>query len=122
MKKRLIATGLLAMSLLAASPAFATTFILTVAGLGGEPDYEQRFELLASLLLQIFGIHSQNVPRPFEDQHLRLSGIDVAEVVAHVEPGNIRDRTSEFYACRSSANDDEIQRRMGAALQHLALG
>jgi hypothetical protein len=34
--------------LLAASPAFATTFIVTVAGLGGEPDYEQRFALLAT--------------------------------------------------------------------------
>ncbi len=33
---------------LAASPAFATTFFLTVAGLGGEPDYETRFALLAT--------------------------------------------------------------------------
>ena len=33
---------------MAASPAFATTYILTVAGLGGEPDYEQRFALLAT--------------------------------------------------------------------------
>lgn len=32
----------------AASPAFATTYILTVAGLGGEPDYEQRFTMLAN--------------------------------------------------------------------------
>jgi hypothetical protein len=31
-----------------ASPAFATNFFLTVAGLGGEPDYEQRFALLAT--------------------------------------------------------------------------
>jgi hypothetical protein len=30
------------------SPAFASTYILTVAGLGGEPDYEQRFTMLAS--------------------------------------------------------------------------
>jgi hypothetical protein len=40
---------ILSLALLAAStPAFATTYILTVAGLGGEPDYEQRFALLAS--------------------------------------------------------------------------
>ncbi len=32
---------------LAAVPLHATTFYLTVAGLGGEPDYEQRFQLLA---------------------------------------------------------------------------
>lgn len=33
--------------LLAALPLHATTFYLTVAGLGGEPDYEQRFKMLA---------------------------------------------------------------------------
>ncbi len=32
----------------AATPAFASTYILTVAGLGGEPDYEQRFAALAT--------------------------------------------------------------------------
>ena len=30
------------------SPVFATTYMVTVAGLGGEPDYEQRFQLLAT--------------------------------------------------------------------------
>ena len=35
------------MCLLAAAPLHATTFYLTVAGLGGEPDYEQRFHMLA---------------------------------------------------------------------------
>jgi hypothetical protein len=29
-------------------PAFGATYFLTVAGLGGEPDYEQRFQMLAS--------------------------------------------------------------------------
>jgi len=43
--KRLLSAALL---LAIASPACATTFILTVAGLGGEPDYEQRFALLAT--------------------------------------------------------------------------
>jgi hypothetical protein len=33
---------------LAASALHATTFYVTVAGLGGEPDYEQRFALLAT--------------------------------------------------------------------------
>jgi hypothetical protein len=33
--------------LLAAAPAFGATYILTVAGLGGEPDYGQRFTMLA---------------------------------------------------------------------------
>lgn len=34
--------------MVAASPAFSATYILTVAGLGGEPDYEQRFAALAT--------------------------------------------------------------------------
>jgi hypothetical protein len=33
---------------LAAAPVFASTYIVTVAGLGGEPDYEQRFTMLAT--------------------------------------------------------------------------
>jgi hypothetical protein len=33
---------------LLASPLFASTYLLTVAGLGGEPDYEQRFTALAN--------------------------------------------------------------------------
>jgi hypothetical protein len=37
-----------ALFLVAACPAFSATYILTVAGLGGEPDYEQRFAALAT--------------------------------------------------------------------------
>ncbi len=36
------------LSVAAAHPVFASTYILTVAGLGGEPDYEQRFNGLAT--------------------------------------------------------------------------
>jgi hypothetical protein len=43
--KYLLAAGL---ALTSVAPAFASTYILTVAGLGGEPDYEQRFTMLAS--------------------------------------------------------------------------
>jgi hypothetical protein len=42
------ASRLLAMALAMACPAFCTTYFLTVAGLGGEPDYEQRFTLWAN--------------------------------------------------------------------------
>jgi hypothetical protein len=31
-----------------ACPGFASTYVLTIAGLGGEPDYEQRFQMLAT--------------------------------------------------------------------------
>src|SRR3984957_13198045 len=40
----------------AASPAFGATYYLTVAGLGGEPDYEQRFTMLATSVDKI--LHS----------------------------------------------------------------
>lgn len=36
------------MLLLAVAPAFSATYLVTIAGLGGEPDYEQRFALLAT--------------------------------------------------------------------------
>lgn len=36
------------LALLWATPVFGTTYMVTVAGLGGEPDYEQRFQLLAN--------------------------------------------------------------------------
>jgi len=36
------------LALLWAGPVFGTTYMVTVAGLGGEPDYEQRFQLLAN--------------------------------------------------------------------------
>jgi len=39
--------AVLALCLLAALPARATTYYVTVAGLGGEPDYEQRFTAMA---------------------------------------------------------------------------
>src|ERR1022692_2688521 len=37
-----------ALFVVTATPAFSATYILTVAGLGGEPDYEQRFTALAT--------------------------------------------------------------------------
>ena len=40
--------------LIAAGPARADTYFVTVAGLGGEPDYEQRFTELATDLDRIF--------------------------------------------------------------------
>jgi hypothetical protein len=45
---RLKRLAILAALVAAASPAFGSTYFLTVAGLGGEPDYEQRFTMLAT--------------------------------------------------------------------------
>ena len=47
MKRRAVGPWSATLALLAAAPLHGTTFYLTVAGLGGEPDYEQRFHLLA---------------------------------------------------------------------------
>ncbi len=44
---RLLLTGI---GVLIAAPLFATTYCVTVAGLGGEPDYEQRFTAQANEL------------------------------------------------------------------------
>lgn len=41
-------TALVFVMCLAAAPLSASTYLLTVAGLGGEPDYEQRFTMLAT--------------------------------------------------------------------------
>jgi hypothetical protein len=46
-KKRSSVLRTVAVVAFALSPLHATTFYLTVAGLGGEPDYEQRFKMLA---------------------------------------------------------------------------
>jgi uncharacterized caspase-like protein len=40
--------GFILLAISAATPAFSATYILTVAGLGGEPDYDQRFTLWAN--------------------------------------------------------------------------
>jgi hypothetical protein len=48
-KRIFLASAACAMiSAIQATPAFATTYFLTVAGLGGEADYETRFNLLAN--------------------------------------------------------------------------
>jgi hypothetical protein len=39
---------LLSLLVLLCCPAFGSTYVLTIAGLGGEPDYEQRFQLWAT--------------------------------------------------------------------------
>jgi hypothetical protein len=40
--------AVVALCLMATQAAFGATYFLTVAGLGGEPDYEQRFSMLAA--------------------------------------------------------------------------
>ncbi len=71
---------------------------------------------------KVFGISSQNARRTFEQQDAGFRGIDVAEVVAHIELGNVGDGSGQLDAGGSAADDDEIERWVPAVLDHLALG
>jgi hypothetical protein len=53
-----VKTGLLAVGLLAVGVLHASTFYVTVAGLGGEPDYEQRFAAQAQEIDKL--LHASN--------------------------------------------------------------
>ncbi len=71
---------------------------------------------------EIRGIRSQHARAAIEQHHAALGGIDVPEIVTHVELRNVADGAGEFDASRPAADDDEIERRMPALLQHLPLG
>jgi hypothetical protein len=68
---------LVSLLLLAALSAPATTFYVTISGLGGEPDYEQRFKMWAEDI----------------DSSLKRAGGD-SNVVTLVEPTRVRIRAS----------------------------
>ena len=68
---------LVSLVLLAALSAPATTFYVTISGLGGEPDYEQRFKMWAEDI----------------DSSLKRAGGD-SNVVTLVEPTRVRIRAS----------------------------
>jgi hypothetical protein len=84
--------GLLLVAALAARPASADTYFLTVAGLGGEPDYEQQFRDLAADL-------DRTLMGP-DDHVYTLSGKDAsrAQVV----------RTMETIAGLAKPDDDFV--------------
>ena len=71
---------------------------------------------------QVFGVGGEDARRAFDQDHARLGGIDVAEVVAHVELGDVADGAGKFDAGGPSADDDEVQFGVGAGLYHFALG
>ena len=53
--------------------------------------------------------------------HAAFGGIDVPEVVAHIKLSNVGDSAGQLHARGSGADDDEIERRVPAVLDHLAL-
>ncbi len=80
--------------LLLALPARASTYCVTVAGLGGEPDYEQRFTAAANDL----------------DRILKASGGDI-HVVTLTGPGATRahlEETLKQVASQSKTDDDFV--------------
>ena len=82
----------------------------------------EAFELGFGLGGEIRGIGREHARAAIEQHHAALGGIDVAEVVAHVELRDVADGAGKFDPGGSAANDDEIERRVPALLQHLALG
>ncbi len=71
---------------------------------------------------EIRRIGGQHPRAAIEQHHAALGGIDVPEVVTHVELRNVADGAGEFDARGAAADDDEIQRRMPTLLHHLPLG
>ena len=67
-------------------------------------------------------VGGENAWRAFEQQHAGFGGVDVAEVVAHIELGNVGDGSGQLDAGGPTADDDEIERRVPAVFDHLALG
>ena len=78
-------------------------------------------QLLDCLFRQIFRVSGQDAGRAFDQDDARLGGIDVAEIVAHVELGDVADGAGQFDPGGSSADDDEVQLRVGAGLYHFPL-
>ena len=84
--------------------------------------HAERIELLPRLALQIWRVGGEDIWRAFENQHLRHRRVDVAEVLRHIKLRDVADGAGEFDASGAAANDDEVERRMRAALHHLAFG
>ena len=78
--------------------------------------------LLGGFLPQVGGISSQDVGGTFEDENFGVGGVDVTEVARHIETCDIADGTGELDAGSTSADDDELEWRVGSGLLHLALG
>ena len=82
----------------------------------------EAFELGFGFGGEILRIGGQHARAAVEQHDAALGGVDVAEVVAHVELGDVADGAGELHAGGSAADDDEIERRVPALLEHLPLG
>ena len=71
---------------------------------------------------EIRRISGEHARAAVEQQHAALGGIDVAKVVAHVELCDVADGAGELDAGGAAADDDEVEGRVPALLEHLALG
>ena len=84
---RFIVVGLM----LAALPAHATVYYVAVAGIGGEPDYEQRFNALIKDVSKILQESSGNVKvyalSGPEATRVRVTEV-MGQVAAEAKPGD----------------------------------
>ena len=67
-------------------------------------------------------IGGQDARAGVEQEHAGFGGVDVAEVVAHEELGDVANGAGQLDAGGAAADDDEVERRMPAVFLHLALG
>ncbi len=71
---------------------------------------------------EIRRIRGQHARAAIEQEHAAFGGVDVAKVVAHVELRDVADGAGELDAGGAAADDDEVERRVPALLEHLPLG
>ena len=67
-------------------------------------------------------ICGEDAAAAIEQKDAALGGIDVAKIVAHVKLRDVADGAGKLHAGGPAADDDEVQRRMPAVLDHLPLG
>ena len=79
-------------------------------------------QLLLGFDGKVFGVGGQNVLFAFNEDHARGGRVNVAEIVPHETAGDVADGAGQLDAGGATADDDEIERRVGAGLQHFALG
>src|ERR1039458_2451433 len=71
---------------------------------------------------KVVGKGGKDARRSFKEENAGFGGVDVAEVAAHIELGDIADGAGQFHPCWPAADDHEVERRVPAVLDHLALG
>ena len=79
-------------------------------------------QLLPGLLREVVLVRGEDPGRPFEEDDLRLLGVDMAEVAGQRVPGDLGERPGELHPGRPGADDDEPEPGGPTGRVGLALG